>query len=1048
MSILARESSRETNSLLFDMQDYQDYDGGFVAFVGSSKGGRITGKGKLKTGKLDFEDVYFVKELKFSWVFFLAKKDETSGILKDFITGIENQLNHKVIIIRCDNGTKFKNYEMNQFCGIKGIKKEFSNARTPQQNGVAERKNKTLIEAARTITPIISFMRPFGCPVTILNTLDHLGKFDGKADEGFLVGYSVNSKPFRVFNSRTRKVEENLHVKFLKNKPNVAGNGSECLFDIDTLTNTMNYQLVNARNRTNGDAGLETNSDAGQGGKEKVLDQEYILLPLMHTSSNVSSSYEEDESSPKDDAGKNNGVKDPVKEGDINGPGEATNTNSTNRLNTVSSPVNTVSSSFITEDPGKARAQRNEFKNTGIFGNVYDDEDVGAEADINNLETTMSVSPISTTRIHKDRPNGQIIGEVDSAMEPKKVTQALDDESWVEAMQEELLQFKLLKLWTLVDLPHAQGHRQEEGIDYDKVFAPVARIEAIRLFFAYTSFMDFIVYQMDVKSAFLYGTIEEEVYFSQPPGFVDPKFPNRVYKAEKALYGLHQALKAWYKTLSTYLLENGFKRGTIDKTLFIKKIKNDILLVQVYVDDIIFGPTKKSLSTELEQLMHKIFQMSSMGELTFFLGLLVILAYASSMDFTVYQMDVKSAFLYGTIKEEVEQRKDGIFLSQDKYVSDILKKFGFFSVKTASTPMETHTPLSKDADVKDVDVHLYRSMIGSLMYLTSSRPDIMFAVCACSRFQVQPKASHMHAIKRIFRYLKGQPTLGLWYPKDSSLELIAYSDSDYTGASLDRKSTTRGCQFLGCRLISWQCKKQAIVANSTIEAEYIVASNCCGQVLWLQNQLLDYGYNFMHTKIHVDNEIEIRHHFIRDSYELIEMVKIHTDYNVADLLSKDFDVTRYRGLYTNENTATSKTINSVKQIHAIVDGKAVVISESSVRSDLLFNDEDGVTCLTNDEIFENLALMGYEQLSTKLTFQKGDASKWGGEIISDKIKPMFTNKDFEELDDHMENVEEETVDAATTGVSTAVVTISTAELRTPPSSTTVFDDEDVTMAMA
>ncbi|GKE46641.1 putative ribonuclease H-like domain-containing protein [Tanacetum coccineum] len=293
-----------------------------------------------------------------------------------------------------------------------------------------------------------------------------------------------------------------------------------------------------------------------------------------------------------------------------------------------------------------------------------------------------------------------------------------------EAMQEELLQFKLLNVWTLVDLPYGK--------------------KAIGL---------------------------------KQSGFVDPEFPNKVYKVEKALYGLHQAPKAWYETLSTYLLENRFRRGTIYKTLFIKKIKNDILLVQVYVDDIIFGSTKKSLSTEFEQLMHKRFQMSSMRELTFFLGL------------------------------QVEQRKDDIFLSQDKYVSDILKKFGFSSVKTASTPMETHKPLSKDSDGINVDVHLYRSMIGSLMYLTSSRPDIMFVVCACSRFQVQPKASHMHAVKRIFRYLKGQPTLGIWYPKDSPMDLIAYSDSDYAGTSLDRKSTTGGCEFLGCRLKSWQCKK-------------------------------------------------------------------------------------------------------------------------------------------------------------------------------------------------------------------------------------------------
>ncbi|GJR34424.1 uncharacterized mitochondrial protein-like protein [Tanacetum coccineum] len=230
---------------------------------------------------------------------------------------------------------------------------------------------------------------------------------------------------------------------------------------------------------------------------------------------------------------------------------------------------------------------------------------------------------------------------------------------------------------------------------------------------------------MDVKSAFLYGKIEEEVYVCQPPGFEDPDFPDRVYKVEKALYGLHQAPRAWYKTLSTYLLDNGFQKGKIDKTLFIKRHKGDILPVQVYVDDIIFGSTKKELCIAFEKLMHEKFQMSSMGELTFFLGL------------------------------QVKQKKDGIFISQDKYVEEILKKFRFTEVKTASTPMETQKPLLKDEDGEEVDVHMYRSMIGSLMYLYIS----YLTSCFCS---------------------------------DSTFDLVAYTDSDYAGASLDRKSTTRG----------------------------------------------------------------------------------------------------------------------------------------------------------------------------------------------------------------------------------------------------------------
>ncbi|GJR04458.1 putative ribonuclease H-like domain-containing protein [Tanacetum coccineum] len=310
--------------------------------------------------------------------------------------------------------------------------------------------------------------------------------------------------------------------------------------------------------------------------------------------------------------------------------------------------------------------------------------------------------------------------------EPKRVSKALSDPAWVEAMQEELLQFKLQNVWVLVDLPKghraigtkwvyrnkkdergivvrnkarlvAQGHTQEEGIDYDEVFAPVARIEAIRIFLAYASYMGFTVYQMDVKSAFLYGQIEEEVYVCQPPGFEDPDHPDKVYKVVKALYGLHQAPRAWYDTLATYLLSNGFQRGQIDQTLFIKSQKGHILLVQIYVDDIIFGSTKKELCDEFEKLMKDKFQMSSMGELTFFLGL------------------------------QVQQKKNGIFISQDKYVHEILRKFNYSDVKSASTPTDLEKPLVKDADADDVDEHLYRSMIGSLMYLTTSRPDIMFA---------------------------------------------------------------------------------------------------------------------------------------------------------------------------------------------------------------------------------------------------------------------------------------------------------------------------------
>ncbi|GJS26411.1 putative ribonuclease H-like domain-containing protein [Tanacetum coccineum] len=622
-------------------------------------------------------------------------------------------------------------------------------------------------------------MRPFGCPVTILNTIDHLGKFNGKADEGFFVGYSLNSKAFRVFNSRTRIVEENLHIRFSESTPNVAGSGPDWLFDIDALTRTMNYEPIVAGTQSNGFAGTKASDNAGQARKETEPVKDYILLPLWTADPPFSQdpkSSHDDGSKPSSDDGKKVD-EDPRKDSECNDQEKEDNVNSTNNVNAASTnEVNVVGGKTSIELPFDPDMPA--LEDYSIFDFTRDDEDDGVEADMNNLDTTIQVSPIPTTRIHKDHPLDQVIGDLQSATQTRNMSKNLKEHrrtqkdlpngkraigtKWVFRNKKDERGIVIRNKARLV----AQGYTQEEWIDYDEVVSPVARIEAIRLFLAYASFKDFVVYQMDVKSAFLYEKIEEEVYVCQPPGFEDPDFPDRVYKVEKVLYRLHQAPGAWYETFSTYLLDNEFQRGKINKTLFIKRYKGNILLVQVYVDDIIFGSTKKELCNALEKLMHEKFQMSFMGELTFFLGL------------------------------QVQQKKDGIFISQDKYVGEILKKFRFTKVKTVSTPMETQKPLLKDEDGKEVDVHMYRSMIGSLMYLTSSRPDIMFAVCACARYQVNPKVSHLYVVKRIFRYLKGQPKLGLWYPKDSTFDLVAYTNSDYAGASLDRKSITGGINLV------------------------------------------------------------------------------------------------------------------------------------------------------------------------------------------------------------------------------------------------------------
>nr|GEU49525.1 hypothetical protein [Tanacetum cinerariifolium] len=754
--------SRHMTRNMSYLSDFEELNGGYVAFGGNPKGGKISGKGKIKTGKLDVNDVYFVNELKFNlfsvsqmcdrknsvlftdteclvlspdfklpdesqvllrvskennmynvnlknivlsgdltclfakatidesnlghrrlghinfktinklkgkqhrascktkpvssvdqplfrlhmdlsgptfvkslnkksyclvvtddysrfnWVFFLATKYETGPILKTFITGLENQLSLKVKVIRSDNGTEFKNNDLNQFCGMKRIKREFSVPRTPQQNGIAERKNRTLIEAAKSMlvdsllpilfkaeavnsacyvqnrvlvtkpynktryellhgrTPSIGFMRPFGCLVTILNTLDSLGKFEGKVDEGFLVGYSVNSNAFRMFNSRTRIIQETLHVNFLENKPNVAGSGPTWLFDIDSLTRTMNYHPVLAGNQTNHSAGFQDKFDAKKQGE---IDQQYVLFPMW--SSGSINPQNNDKDAAFDGKEHDFDAKKPESEVNVSPSSSAQSGKQDDKTNK--------------EAKGKNASQLHDDLDMPELEDItyFNDEDaVGAEADFNNLESSILVSPIPTTRIHKEHPE-----------EPKRKVWVLVDlpygkraigTKWVYRNKKDERGIMIRNKARLV----AQGHTQEEGIDYEEVFAIVARIEAIRLFLAYVSFMGFMVYQMDVKSAFLYGTIEEEVYVCQPLGFEDPDHPDKVYKVVKALYGLHQATRAW----GTYIL---------------------------------FGSSEK--------------------------------------------------------------------------------------------------PLLKDPDGEDVDVHTYRSMIGSLMYLTSSRPDIMFASMSAKR---------------------------------------------------------------------------------------------------------------------------------------------------------------------------------------------------------------------------------------------------------------------------------------------------------------------------
>jgi len=775
---------------------------------------------------------------RFTWVLMIKHKDDALKSFISFAKRVQNEKGFFISKIRSDHGGEFDNDAFKAYCEENGFSHNFSSPRTPQQNGVVERKNRTLQEFARSMLheyglpkyfwaeavntacyvlnrvlirpsldktpyelwhdkiPNIGYFKVFGCKCFILNNKEKLGKFDSKTDVGIFLGYSSTSKAYRVFNKRTLVIEESMHVVF-DESCNIVSN--ESIYS-DDLEKDFEDLLVSEK------------------GKEIVPSMEEVSINEKKEdgSSSMPKEWRYAPSHPKD---------------------------------------------LILGDPEqgvKTRSSLNLFSNLAFVSQV----------------------------------------------EPKSFKDAECDEFWILAMQEELNQFERNNVWELVPRPSnasiigtkwvfrnkmdehgniirnkarlvAQGYCQEEGIDYEETFAPVARLEAIRMLLAFASYKNFILYQMDVKSAFLNGYIFEEVYVEQPPGFENFELPSHVYKLKKALYGLKQAPRAWYDRLSNFLLKNDFKIGKIDTTLFIKVKENDMLIVQIYVDDIIFGSTNQSLCEEFSKCMHSEFEMSMMGELSFFLGL------------------------------QIKQLKDGIFISQEKYTRDLLKRFKFNEGKIAKTPMSTTTKLDKDEKGKCVDIKIYRGMIGSLLYLTSSRPDIMFSVCLCARFQSCPKESHLHAVKRIFKYLLGTIDVGLWYPRNVEFNLVGYSDADFAGSLLDRKSTSGTCQFLGSSLVSWFSKKQNSVALSTTEAEYIAVASCCAQILWMKQTLCDFGLKFDSVPIFCDNtsainltknpihhsrtkHIDIRHHFIREHVQNghITLEFVSSNNQLADIFTK------------------------------------------------------------------------------------------------------------------------------------------------------------------
>ena len=797
---------------------------------------------------------------RYTWTIFLQNKEETFENFEVFVTRVENEKGLNIKTIRSDNGGEFVNSKFVEMCNKRGYRHEFSTPRTPQQNGVVERKNRTLQEMARSMLhefdlpkclwaeavntasyiinrvsirpiakktpyelwknrkPTIAHFRVFGVKCYVLDEGPKLTKFDSKSQKGIFVGYSKTSKGYRIYLPKSKTVVESIHVKFDEYTNLEAEKGYDHVGDQEGQSGepiTTNVQRITIQEEEDN----ILNQDIGDHGSEPMHEEEQ---PYQ--------------------------VPEELRE-------------------VPSHPL------------------------TNVIGNPRE----GVRTRSSSLHQIAHCAFVSQ-------------------IEPKNFKEANQEPNWISAMQEELMQFKRNQVWELVDRPIgrkiigtkwvfrnkmdengnvirnkarlvAQGYNQQEGIDFEETFAPVARLESIRMLLAYASNKGFTLFQMDVKSAFLNGFIEEEVYVEQPPGFIDPNLSNHVYKLNKALYGLKQAPRSWYDRLSTFLINNGFKRGKNDTTLFTKNESDEILLVQIYVDDIIFGSTNLKLSNEFANLMSSEFEMSMMGELNFFLGL------------------------------QIKQLPDGIFINQAKYAKELIKKFGMEESKCSPTPMATNLYLDVDEAGQPVDITQYRAMIGSLLYLTASRPDILFSVCLCARFQANPKESHLKALKRVLKYVKGTQSLGLWYGRQNDLDLVGYADADFAGNKLDRKSTSGTCQFLGGSLVSWASRKQTSVALSTTEAEYVAAGSCCTQLLWMMHTLKDFGLEFHNVPIMCDNtsaimisknpvlhsrtkHIEIRHHFIRDHIEKgdIELIHIDTKNQIADIFTKPLNIQQHNEL--------------------------------------------------------------------------------------------------------------------------------------------------------
>ncbi|GJW17788.1 putative ribonuclease H-like domain-containing protein [Tanacetum coccineum] len=639
---------------------------------------------------------------RYTWVHFLRSKDEAPEVIKTFLKRITVLLQSPVIIIRTDNGTEFKNQILKEYFDSVGISHQASSVRTPQQNGVVERRNRTLVEAARTMLifsraplflwaeaiatacytqnrsiihrrfnktpyelingrkPDISFLHVFGALCYPKNDREDIGKLGAKGDIGFFIGYSADSCAYRVYNRRTKKIMETMNVSFdelsamaFEQSSSKPGLQSMTSGQISSgLDLTYAPSTITTQKPTEGELDLlfEAMYDDYIGGQPSSAPRTAPAAQAPQVLQTPTATTTTADTAPTP----------------TNSSSQATNfPNSSQDVDELETQQHVQHQpATIADNVPNAMFDENTFVNPFATPSTSDAESSSSQyVDPSNMHTFYQPYP-HEFQWTKDHPLEQVIGEPSrpvltrnqlrsdgdmcmyaltvSTVEPKNVKEAMTDPAWIESMQEELLQFKRLDVWVLVPLPDnikpltlkwlfknkhdeentvirnktrlvVRGYRQEEGIDFEESFALVARMEAIRIFLAYSTHKSFTVFQMDVKTAFLHGTLKEDVYVCQPEGFIDADHPSHVYKLKKALYGLKQTPRAWYDEFSTFLLQNHFFKGTIDPTLFIRRFGDDILVVQVYVDDIIFGSTHPRYTQLFSDLMKSRFKMLMMG---------------------------------------------------------------------------------------------------------------------------------------------------------------------------------------------------------------------------------------------------------------------------------------------------------------------------------------------------------------------------------------------------------------------------------------------------